>query len=109
MFRVQFRLSLPEVEGTAEVGEMFSDHDDPWKALADAKEKKAGLVLALRAAMPMLKKVKSEDIEIAVYIYDPQLILFENLPKKKRNEVSATERGFELFVHDSDPTLSTQK
>lgn len=108
MFRVQFRLSLPEVEGVAEVGEMFSNHDDPWKALADAKAKKPGLVLALRAAMPMLKKVRAEDIEIAIYIYDPQLVLFD-MPKKKRGEVTPAEKGFELFVHDSDPTLSTQK
>ena len=51
MFRVQFRLHLPSIEGTAEVGEMFVEGEDLIKALNDAKEKKAGLVMALRAAM----------------------------------------------------------
>ena len=108
MFRICFRLSIPEVEGTVDVGEMFSNHDDPWKALADAKVKKAGLVQALRAAMPMLGKVEPENIEIGIYTYNPQLLLDIPIPKKKRTEVRPAEVGFQLFVHDSDPTLSNQ-
>lgn len=106
MFRIQFRLHLPSIEGTAEVGEMFVEGEDLIKALNEAKEKKAGLVMALRAAMPMLKKVKADDIEVAVFTHDPQLLLFD-LPSKAHGEVLPEDKGFELFVHDSDPTLAT--
>jgi hypothetical protein len=105
MFRVQFRLSLPSIEGVANVGEMFVETEDLIVALNTAKEKKAGLVVALRAAMPMLSKVKEADIEVGVFAHDPQLLLFE-VAQQQHTEVKEEEAGFELFVHDSDPTLS---
>lgn len=109
MFRIEFRLSMAQIEGTVQVGEMFSDQEDLIKALNEAKDKKAVIVSSLRAAMPMLAKVKSSDIEIGVFSYNPQLILFDNLPAKLHSEITPEEKGFELFVHDSDPTLANQK
>jgi hypothetical protein len=108
MFRVQFRLSLPSIEGTANVGEMFIEGEDLITALNTAKEKKSGLVMALRAAMPMLSKVKESDIEVGIFAYSAQLLFDFKVPDQKHSEVKEEEAAFELFVHDSDPTLSNQ-
>lgn len=95
MFRITFRLSLPDVEGTIQLGNMITDQDDPYRALDVGREKRAGLASALRETMPMCKKIKAEDIEVAITVHSPQLVLFE-MPDMKREEVVPGKKAYEM-------------
>lgn len=105
MFKITFRITLPQVEGTATIGTCFSNHDDPYKALEEGRQKRASLVPTLRQAMPLLAKVKESDIEVGVTIHSPQLVLFQ-MPNMQRTEVGEGQKGYEMFLNDNAPTLS---
>jgi hypothetical protein len=105
MFKVTFRISLPQVEGVVTLGTCFSQHDDPYRALDEAKGKRADMAKALRQTMPMLKRIQEGDIEVSVKVHSPQLVLFV-LPEMKRTEVLPGKAAYEMFLNDSAPTLS---
>lgn len=105
MFKITFRISLPQVEGTATIGTCFSLHDDPYRALEEGREKRASMIPALRQAMPLLAKVKESDIEVGVTVHSPQLVLFP-LKDMQRTEVVEGQKGYEMFLNDNAPTLS---
>lgn len=105
MFKITFRISLPNVEGTVTLGTCYSMHDDPYKALEEGREHRAALVPTLRSAMPLLAKIKEGDIEVGIKVHSPQLVLFE-MPAMQRTEVTPGQKGYEMFLNDSAPTLS---
>lgn len=105
MFKITFRISLPQVEGVVTLGSCFSLHDDPYRALDEGKDKRADMAAALRQTMPMLKRIKEGDIEVSVKVHSPQLVLFP-LPEMKRTEVMPGKAAYEMFLNDSAPTLS---
>lgn len=105
MFKITFRISLPQVEGVVTLGTCFSQHDDPYRALDEGKNKRAEMATALRATMPMLRKIKEGDIEVGVRVHSPQLVLFE-MPAMKRTEVKVGQASYEMFLNDSAPTLA---
>lgn len=105
MFKITFRISLPQVEGTATIGTCFSQHDDPYKALEEGRAKRSALVPTLRQAMPLLAKLKESDIEVGVAVHSPQLVLFQ-MPNMQRTEVAEGQKGYEMFLNDNAPTLS---
>lgn len=106
MFKITFRISLPQVEGVVTLGSCFSQHDDPYRALDEGKNKRAEMASALRATMPMLRKIKEGDIEVAIKVHSPQLVLFDNLPAMSRTEVVPDKAAYEMFLNDSAPTLA---
>lgn len=106
MFKITFRLNLPQVEGTVVLGSCFSQHDDPYRALDEGKNKRSEMASALRLTMPMLRKIKEGDIEVCVTVHSPQLVLFDNLPAMTRTENRPGEAAYEMFLNDSAPTLA---
>lgn len=105
MFRVAFTVSIPGMEGSMALGEIISHEDDPFKALAEGTDKKPIFVQALRATVPAFKAVKVENIQIGVFPYSVQLLLFD-VPAQQREEIDPEAKiGYELFQNDLAPTL----
>lgn len=77
------------------LGSVLVNQEDPFKALAEGREKAKGIAAALRVKIPTLK---AGDIEIRSTTYDAQFSLIPEL-----------ERPPQTLVWPQEPTLSTMK
>lgn len=80
------------------LGASFSQEDDPYKALAEGRQK--AIVIAKILAM-QVKGVRETDIEIQCWSYDPQYHLFKEMFPKEQIEASRP--------NGKRPTLKTLK
>lgn len=81
-YRAKYYFSFPsddpmELVSKSELGEFYSEQDDIWKALDEARQKRQPIASALLQAFPGLNYVKHSEIEIHLQRYDAQLNLWE--------------------------------
>lgn len=77
------------------MGTTLLDIEDPFKALARAREIAAEMVPLLTPTLPHIRK--ADNIEILLEVSDPQLPLFEGMKQ----------RGWKWYYDPKAPTLTT--